>query len=58
MAWTTTLIESFNKLKKGLTYSPVLAIFDTGKPTFIKTDWSAEGMGWILMQPVYDEESQ
>ena len=30
--------------------------FDPSKPNFLKTDWSAEGMGWILMQPADDEE--
>ena len=25
---------------------------------FLKTDWSAEGMDWILMQPADDQESQ
>jgi len=36
----------------------VLSRFDTSRPTFLKTDWSSEGMGWILMQPVSDIESQ
>ena len=57
MAWTPALLEVFNKLKKRVTYSPVLDIFDPNKTTFLKTDWSTEGMGCILMQPVYDEES-
>ena len=30
---------------------PVLARFGPDKPTFLKTDWSSMGMGWILMQP-------
>ena len=40
-----------------VTVSPVLARFDPLKPTFLKTDWSAEGMGWILMQPTDYVES-
>ena len=37
MAWTPELIELFNELKKGVTYSPVLAIFDPDKSIFFKT---------------------
>ena len=57
MGWTMELISLFEELKVGITSSPVLARFDADKPTFLKTDWSAEGMGWILMQPADDEES-
>ena len=56
-AWTPELTTLFAELKVGITSSPVLARFDADKPTFLKTDWSAEGMGWILMQPADDEES-
>ena len=58
MGWTPDLITLFEELKTGITSSPVLARFDADKPTFLKTDWSAEGMGWILMQPADDKESQ
>ena len=57
MAWTPTLITLFHDIKVSITSSPVLARYDPSKPTFLKTDWSAEGMGWILMQPADDEES-
>ena len=57
MAWTMNLVTLFEELKIGITSSPILARFDADKPTFLKTDWSAEGMGWILMQPADDEES-
>jgi len=57
MGWTPELITLFEELKVGITSSPVLARFDPEKPTFPKTDWSAEGMGWILMQPADDDES-
>jgi len=56
-AWTPELIELFNELKIAITSSPVLARFDPGKITFLKTDWSAYGMGYILMQPDDSEES-
>ena len=57
MAWTQELIELFNDIKVCITSSPVLARYDPAKPTFLKTDWSAEGMGWIMMQPADDDES-
>ena len=49
--WTPDLIRLFDKCKKGITSSPVLARHDSDKPIFLKTDWSAEGMGYILLQP-------
>ena len=55
MVRTPALIELFDELKKGVKFSPVLAIFYPDKPTFLKTDLSAEGMGWIIMQPADDE---
>ena len=57
VVWTPSLIELFNDLKNGLLTSPVLARFDTAKPTFLKTDWSGKGMGWILMQPSNDNDA-
>lgn len=57
MEWTRELITLFEELKICITSSPILARYDPEKPTFLKTDWSAEGMGWILMQPADDEES-
>ena len=57
-AWTLDLIALFCELKFSITSSPVLSCFDLKKPTFLKTVCSAEGMGWILMQPANDKESQ
>jgi len=45
LGWTLDLISLFEELKVGVTSSPVLARFDADKTTFLKTDWSAEGMG-------------
>ena len=58
MSWTPYLIDFFHELKVNITPSTVLSRFDNEKPTFLKNYWSAEGMGWILMQPADDEESQ
>ena len=57
LAWSPHLIELFHDLKQCITSSPVLSRFDPNKPTFLKTDWSSEGMGWILMQPADNAES-
>ena len=58
VSWTSALVKLFADLKICITSAPVLARFDTTRPTFLKTDWSSEGMGWILMQPANDDESQ
>ena len=57
MAWSSERITLFGELKVTLISSPVLARFDPEKSTFIKTNWSAEGIGWILMQPAGDTDS-
>ena len=57
MGWTTELIQLFEDLKFGITSSPVLSRFEPSKPTSFKTDWSAHGMSWILMQPADDDAS-
>ena len=44
--------------KVGVTSSPFLNIFDPDKPKLLKSEWRAEGMGWILMHPANDDESQ
>src|SRR5688500_8205004 len=50
-AWTPELLTLFQKLKDDITSSPCLARADSTKPFFLKTDWSKDGMGMILMQP-------
>ncbi len=57
--WTPTkLVQLFADIKVSITSGPILARYDSEKPTFLKTDWSADGMAWILMQPADDEESK
>ena len=56
--WTPKITQLFKDLKKCITSSPVQKRYNPSQPVFLKTDWSAEGMGWILMQPVGDEKSQ
>ena len=49
MTWTPELLQLFNDIQVSITYSPILSRYNPSKPTFLKMDWSAEGMGWILM---------
>ena len=56
-AWSKELIELFDSLKIDLTSEPVLARYNSSKPVFFKTDWSALGMSFILMQPDDDKNS-
>jgi hypothetical protein len=49
--WTPLLSAVWEELKLGITSSLCLARYDASKPCFLKTDWSALGMGWVLMQP-------
>ena len=49
--------RNFLGYKKSFTSSPVLSIYDPYKPTFINTDWSAEGMTWIFMPSAEDYKS-
>ena len=58
MAWTPDLVQLFQDIKRMITSSPLLARFNTAKPVFLKTDWSASGMAWILMQPDDSEKSK
>jgi hypothetical protein len=48
--WSDTCDEDFNKLKKLLTTSPVLAQPDTTKPFNVYCDASSTGLGGVLMQ--------
>ena len=57
-AWTPEFVKLFSDLKSCITLSPVIARFDPAKPTFLRTDWSSESMGWILIQPADDKESK
>ena len=57
-AWNPVLSEIFSSLKESITSSPLLARFDATKPLFLKTDWSAIGMGYLLMQPDDSEEGR
>jgi len=58
MAWSLQLIKLFQVIKRMITSSPLLVRYNPTKPAFLKTDWSASGMAWILMQPDDSPASQ
>lgn len=48
--WTEECQKTFEKIKDHLSSSPILAIFDPEKKTYIFTDASIQGIGTILKQ--------
>ena len=50
MAWSPTLNGLFSQYKSNILTSPLLFRYDSSKSVFLKTDWSATGMGFIVMQ--------
>lgn len=53
-AWTQELLLLFESLKNHLTSSSMLVQYDSSLLTFLKTNWSASGIGFIIMQPNTD----
>ena len=51
MSRTPSLIKNICSCKPNLVTSPLLLRFDSSRPNFLKTDWSAGRMGYILMHP-------
>ena len=54
--WNPELTKLLIDLIVCITSSPILARFDSDKPTFLTTNWSRERMGWLLIQPSDDLE--
>ena len=55
--WTTDIVNLFDKCKKSIIFTPVFTRYDSAKYFFLKIDWSAEGIGYILLQPDNSIES-
>ena len=55
VACSPELVDLFRDAKVCITSLPILAPYNPGKLTCLKTDWSAEGMGYILIQSANDE---
>ena len=48
--WSTPQDEALNQVKKSLTTPPQLSFFDINKPTWLCTDASRQGLGFVLQQ--------
>ena len=57
MAWSPRLISLFHRCKSNLIPSTLLLRCDNFKLVSLTTDWSAAGMGYILMQLDNSRES-
>ena len=57
IAWSPSNISIFIDCKTNIVSSSLLLRCDSSKPFFFKTDWPANGMGYILMQPDNYSES-
>lgn len=57
-AWTPNRTALFEKLKRNITLSPCLKRADCLKPFSLKTDWSATGIGWVLMHAADNDALQ
>jgi len=51
IAWSPSTISFFIDCKTNIVSSPLLLRYGSSKPVFLKTDWSANGIRYILMQP-------
>ena len=49
-AWEAEQENAFNTLKRLLTTAPILRLPEIGKPFILESDFSKQGMGWILLQ--------
>ena len=57
LAWSPQIVDVFENCKTNMTTVLLLPQYDSSKPIFFKTDWSADGMGYILIQPENLSES-
>ena len=55
--WTPAVAASWNGIKESILGDPCLARFDHRKLTVIRTDFSAAGFGYVLLQPADDPVS-
>jgi len=53
--WADPQRNAFNALKDALTTSPILTIYEEGRPIILNTDASGVGIGAILMQKDDDD---
>ena len=57
MDWSSFHVSLFNTCKSNIPSSPLFLCYNSSKPVSLKTDWSTNGMGYILMQPDNSSDS-
>jgi len=56
--WTEAAQKSFDEVRAAMLSDPCLQRFDYRKPVILRTDFSARGFGYVLLQPGNDDASQ
>ena len=56
--WTEAAQQSFDDVRDAMLSDPCLQRFDYRKPVILRTDFSARGFGYVLLQPGNDDASQ
>jgi hypothetical protein len=54
---TTDIVAEYEDIKKAILSAPCLRRHDTGKRNYLRTDFSAKGMGYALLQPEDTDEA-
>ena len=57
MAWSPFHISLFNTCNSNLFSSPLFRRYDSSKSVSLMTDWSTNGMNYILIQPDISSDS-
>ena len=55
--WTDAATKAFDKMRMAIMSDPCLQRFDYRKPVILRTDFSARGFGYVLLQPENDDAS-
>jgi len=56
--WMEAAQKSFDDVRAAMLSDPCLQRFDYRKPVILRTDFSARGFGYVLLQPGNDDASQ
>ena len=55
--WTPVTQAAFDDMRQAILQDPCLRRYDHRKLLVLRTDFSAEGFGWVALQPGEDEDS-
>ena len=53
--WTDAAQDAFDEMRRSIISDPCLQRFDYRKPVILRTDFSARGFGYVLLQPGNDD---